>query len=312
MNGLRSGIIIISFSILMIGKAYSMESTLDFDRLPSAQGWTYVENKYNQIGEQNVFSLNNGCLVQDTIGIGLGGTIGTNMYLYDRVDPSLPLIIRMQSRILNEEGPDGGFSFGAFIGDSGAIVNITRSQIIDALIVTGGLVVSSSIDNTVFHEYRMEISGAIYSLYVDNKLIASHNLSYASYPLNRNTIQFGDRTGYCNSHVVIAKFSFSQPSDYDGDGFDSTIDCDDNNYLVNPDAIELPDNLIDENCDGDLGACWPCLAWKNHGEYVRCVSHAVYSLVVEGEITEDEGDAMVNSAARSGIGKKGYVDMGCQ
>lgn len=62
----------------------------------------------------------------------------------------------------------------------------------------------------------------------------------------------------------------------------------------------------------DLGTCDPCQPWKNHGQYVSCVSHAVNDLVKQGVITRDEGDELVSSAAQSDIGKKGYIPPECQ
>mgnify|MGYP001595788035 CR=1 FL=1 len=97
-----------------------------------------------------------------------------------------------------------------------------------------------------------------------------------------------------------------------GDGFGPPQDCDETSSAINPNATELLGNFTDENCDGNLGACDPCGAWRNHGEYVRCVSHEVEALVAASVITQDEGDALVSSAARSDVGKKGFVPAECQ
>jgi hypothetical protein len=44
--------------------------------------------------------------------------------------------------------------------------------------------------------------------------------------------------------------------------------------------------------------------WKNHGQYVRCVSHEAERLVLEGALTQEEADLMVSAAAESEVGKQ--------
>jgi len=53
-------------------------------------------------------------------------------------------------------------------------------------------------------------------------------------------------TGFGSVSVTIL---LAGNNDYDGDGYTSDVDCDDNNPLVNPGMIEICDDL-DNNCDG--------------------------------------------------------------
>lgn len=81
--------------------------------------------------------------------------------------------------------------------------------------------------------------------------------------------------------------------------------------LCNCQDLELPGNFIDEDCDWDLGSCSPCLPWKNHGEYVRCVDDIVHQLLSSSSITTDQADALMENAAHSDIGKKDYLPPEC-
>jgi hypothetical protein len=101
--------------------------------------------------------------------------------------------------------------------------------------------------------------------------------------------------------------------DEDGDGYRPPEDCDETDATINPDAVELLGNLVDENCDGNLDdLCDPCAYWRKHGQYVRCVAHSVNELRQAGLITEEESDDFVTSAAQSDIGKPGYTPPECQ
>jgi hypothetical protein len=51
-------------------------------------------------------------------------------------------------------------------------------------------------------------------------------------------------------------------------------------------------------------ACPRDAAYRNHGQYVQCVAHEATQQVGTGLITAQEKDAMVATAASSGVGKK--------
>ena len=55
-------------------------------------------------------------------------------------------------------------------------------------------------------------------------------------------------------------------------------------------------DLMDGECDctGD---------WRNHGQYVKCVAHALNVLHKDGDIDEDQRDDLQEQAAETGCGK---------
>ena len=65
---------------------------------------------------------------------------------------------------------------------------------------------------------------------------------------HRFEVRAVDRAG--NVGAVAARSWTVAAADNDDDGFNARIDCNDNNAAIRPGVIDMPDNGVDENCDG--------------------------------------------------------------
>ncbi len=74
------------------------------------------------------------------------------------------------------------------------------------------------------------------------------NLSVGTHEITL-TVRSSDGRESSDQVTVIV----NAPEDKDNDGYTTADDCNDNDASINPGATEIPDNDVDENCDGVLG-----------------------------------------------------------
>lgn len=202
------------FLSLMLGlaAAHGGDISLDFNTLPSSQGWIY-DNTGQIARESAVFSVAGGTLRLDTIGIGGGDVPGSTVYRrFGIIDPSQPFSISLRARVLEVESFPGlprpfGFSAGAFTGSEQVGIGFTTSSIQTVDGFYGGRA-PIPLDTTQFHDYRIEARpGVGYDLFVDSALVTTGHSVAIFFP---NSLGFGDGTGAANARAEVTSFVFSQ------------------------------------------------------------------------------------------------------
>jgi hypothetical protein len=122
------------------------EIKLNFDTLPSAQGWFF--DRQNTGGTEQMFSIVNGVLHQDTIAA--NGDVFA-MYKLRAVDPRLPFQLRSRVRVV-----EGGLvGVGLYAETDTKIFSFHLNP--NAVLINGQTRTTvSTQDNKVFHDYLLE------------------------------------------------------------------------------------------------------------------------------------------------------------
>lgn len=110
----------------------------------------------------------------------------------------------------------------------------------------------------------------------------------------------GNLDGVAESDMGAFEFA---PVDEDSDGYFLGEDCDDTDPAINPGAVDLPGNAVDEDCDGTR-TCDTAAFYRSHGLFVRCVVHACGELVSAGAVSQAECHDLIVQATRSDVGRK--------
>jgi hypothetical protein len=175
---------------------------LDFDSLPSAQGWLYQ----GHIPESAAFSVDGNTLTLDTLG---RGAVLSTYGIGNIIDPDLPFIVSVRARVLEQEGTPGSlpFHFGSFTGKETFQVGLGVAEVR----VQGRRI---GLDGSRFHDFRLEaVPGTGSSFFVDGQLVDS----FPPHPtdVTGNSIFFGDGSAFDDSNglVEIQRYLFLQDVD---------------------------------------------------------------------------------------------------
>jgi len=204
--------------LLFATPALGQTVTLSFGSLPSDQGWVY-EVVGNGVTETEIFSFNGTELHQDSLGVGFSGGSHNLYYLWDVVNPSLPLTLAVRARVTASASFPGnafGFSFAVHTGTEIFGVGLSTTQISD---INGAL---ASFDNAQYHDYLLKATpGVGYELFVDGGATPIQTgpprlLSIddgAAVVLGSNYLWLGDATGGANAVADVQSLVFSQEED---------------------------------------------------------------------------------------------------
>jgi len=194
--------------------------TLDFNSLPSAQSWIYIDGG-SGVPEASVFAVDGNMLHMDTIGVGNTGIVYQR---FGAVDPAIPFTLTVRARVnaYEEANPaldnPHGFNISVFTGSEQYEVGISPKRILAG----GAPYLETTIDVSQFHDYRIESTGGgSFELFIDDVSvgIASTALTGAT-----NRLYFGDGTAGANADVDISYYSFTQVPDYNFSGFLAPVD----------------------------------------------------------------------------------------
>jgi hypothetical protein len=198
--------------------AQAAQVTLDFNSLPSAQGWSYMAFG-NSAPESQVFSVSGGVLTQNSLGLGSAAQ-GSNRYnLFDVLDvgwdTTLEVTAQLYSSELDTSTNRWGFGAGWFDG-TGHAFGFSLAN--DGVQTTWGYL--PGVNTLVQHSYRLvghaapSGQAAWAELWVDGALIGSGAASdYGDCaPLAGlcNSINLGDGTGGPNAAGVYLSFQLTQ------------------------------------------------------------------------------------------------------
>lgn len=193
--------------LLPPAKAFGVTVTLDFNSLPSAQGWTYGASGPSHGGqlEANVFSVDGTKLSMNTVGQLLISPSGVGYGESGIVNNVDPFTLSLTARITGYDGfPPYYYGFAAWVTTGVDQYDIGFGP--SSISVAGHPL---SVNTSVFHNYRLEgdPQTRTYDFFIDGVQVVTNGTPNA---VALNRIGLGDGTGAANAAAELTSYSFVQ------------------------------------------------------------------------------------------------------
>ena len=210
-TSLTRGIAIAALSSASVATS-AADFSLNFNSLPSAQGWTYQSFNYNSGTspvESLFYSVNGIALLQNTTG---AGVTYANYYKSEAIDPSRPFTIIATAKVPSFETTGGSegrattVDFSAYAGSEAFTFSLNSNTI--GINVGTASAIWLPFNSTGFHTYRIEaLPGISSTIFIDDVLF------YTSAPTATaigNILYLGNASSYENGRAEITRYSFIQ------------------------------------------------------------------------------------------------------
>ncbi len=190
---------------------------LDFNSLPSAQGWSYIGLNTSAPNENSVFSVSGGVLTQNTIGVASYAPSSNRYNLFDALTPGLDYTLEVRAQLFQEQVYDANnhWAFGAgFFDGTGHAYGFSLG---DAGVKTDWGYYAG-VDTHLAHTYRLVshatgVNAGSAELWIDGAFISQGNVgNYGSCaPLGYlcNSVYLGDGTSGPNASGKYYSFSMA-------------------------------------------------------------------------------------------------------
>jgi uncharacterized repeat protein (TIGR01451 family) len=202
-NICKSGFACFVVLLGMLSGVNAATISIEFDSLPSNQGWTFVGNS---LPEETSFMVDGVTLTQTTVGA--GSDVKAFYRKNNIVNSSKEMSLSFTARVVGFET-----SGDAVTQERGFNVMLLDRWAAYRIAVTNNAVMVNKkqfeLDTSVFHDYvfASHPSGQVnlYNLFIDGNLVMEGGSGSGA---DENVIYFGDSSNAENSHIEITAFSF--------------------------------------------------------------------------------------------------------